>query len=67
MLTESTPTPPTPRSRRSGYPRGQPGGILFGMATPAIPALTLRWPNWLAPINGGWEATAHRPSGRRSD
>ncbi len=67
MLSEKRVLEGSPRARRPSLPRGTTGGILFGMAVPNVPELTLHWPSWLTPVNGGWKPAAHRPSGRRSD
>ncbi|HZY92462.1 MAG TPA: hypothetical protein VFG07_06800 [Thermoplasmata archaeon] len=55
MLTESATLDAAPRSRRPTPPGAAPGGFLFGIASPIIPALENQWPSWLAPIGGGWK------------
>lgn len=67
MLSEPIPVEP-PRPRRSAPPVGiTESRILFGIASPIIPALEHQWPSWLAPIGGGWKSNASRSgSSRRS-
>ena len=55
MLKEASTLDATPRSRRPAPAGAAPGGILFGIASPMIPALENQWPSWLAPIGGGWK------------
>ena len=68
MLKETASLAPTPRSRRSSPPGVAPGGILFGIASPILPALEHQWPSWLAPIGSGWKPAHARSAGsnRRS-
>ena len=68
MLAETVRLEAAPRSRRPAPPAPTPGGILFGIASPALPALEAQWPSWLTPIGGGWKSSTPRPSPpRRSD
>ncbi|MCI4335643.1 MAG: hypothetical protein L3K17_00375 [Thermoplasmata archaeon] len=68
MLAETVRLEAAPRSRRPSPSAPSPGGILFGMASPALPALENQWPSWLTPLGGGWKPSSPRTtSPRRSD
>jgi len=65
MLTQSARGHPD-RLRRA-VAASSPGGILFGMAAPALPGLDTNWPTWLAPMAGQYRSAARRfTSSRRS-
>jgi hypothetical protein len=68
ILNESSTLDATPRSRRPTAAHGGPPGILFGMASPIVPALESQWPSWLAPLGGAWKPAHPRSGGvpRRS-
>ncbi len=67
MLADSNGTGPLPRNRRTA-PRSSAGTILFGIASPILPALENQWPSWLAPsatwkpITGSRSGGIHRRS-----
>lgn len=72
MLAEADPrNGHSPRARRASSAVGiPPGGILFGIASPNLPALEFHWPSWLTPLGGPWKTSSRSHphlNARRSD
>ncbi len=60
MLQETLTLDSAPRPRRPTSQAPAPGTILFGLASPVLPALQNQWPSWLAPATDGWRSTQAR-------